>query len=323
MKKLQNISELLFKAMNYSAPEEIPVCFGFLPIAMKENGNQIKKIMAKYPAFFGDDWMDYDYAQRLPFSYQSGSFTDGWGCVWSNLSEGMESYVKGHPLPDRKDILSFHVPEEDLGLPHGFMYLRLLDLRGFEECMMDFAEECDELQILIDKVCNYNVRQMELKCQHESSPICWVGDDLGMQKGLAIGAEKWRKYLKPAFTKIYDVARQYGKQVLMHTDGDIIEIMPDLVESGVKMLNPQFRANGIDCLVDTCKGKIPILLDLDRQLFPFGSPKDMRDHVRETVEKMFLSQGGLGINIEIGPDVSAENIEALVDEMNQMRVYKG
>jgi len=318
---MQNVSELLIKVMNYDYPEEIPVCLGFLPVAMKENGDQIKRIMSKYPEFFGEDWMDYDYNKRLPFSYQSGSFTDGWGCVWSNLSEGMESYVTGHPLPNRKDILTLRAPKEDLGLPHGFMYLRLLDLRGFEECMMDFAEECDEIQILIDKVCEYNVRQMELKCQNDNSPICWVGDDLGLQKGLAIGAEKWRKYLKPAFKKIYEVANHYGKQVLMHTDGDIIEIMPDLVECGVKMINPQFRANGIDNLVETCKGKIPILLDLDRQLFPFGTPKDMRDHVRETVEKMFLPEGGLGINIEIGPEVPIGNLEALIDEMSKIRTY--
>ena len=65
------------------------------------------------------------------------------------------------------------------------------------------------------------------------------------------------------------------------------------------------------------------MLDLDRQLFPFGTPKDMRDHVRETVEKMYLPEGGLGINIEIGMDVPFENIEAMADEMNRMRLYKG
>jgi len=210
-----------------------------------------------------------------------------------------------------------------MGFPHGFMYLRLLDLRGFEEAMMDFAEECAELQILIDKVCDYNVRQMELCCKNNNSPMIWVGDDLGMQKGVAIGATKWRKYLKPAFKHIYDVCHQNGKYVYMHTDGDIIEIMQDLVEVGVNIINPQYRANGIDRLVTTCKGKIPINIDLDRQLFPFATPKDLHDHVRETVEKLYLPQGGLGINIEIGMDVPLRNIEAIVDEIDKMRLYKG
>ena len=319
---MQNTDELILKAIKYEGPEEIPVSISILPAAMKEHGEDMKKIIRKYPDLFGQNWMDYDYAKSLPLSYHKGGYTDAWGCVWSNEHEGMESYVTGHPLSHREDILTLKAPDADIGLPHGFMYLRLLDLRGFEEAMLDFAEECDELQVLIDKVCSYNVRQMEIICKKDPSPLVSIGDDQGMQHGLAIGAAKWRKYLKPAFKKIYDVSHRYGKYVYMHTDGDIIEIMPDLAETGVNMINPQYRANGIDRLVKTCKGKIPVMLDLDRQLFPFGTPKDMRDHVRETVQKMYLPEGGLGITIEIGVDVPLKNADALFDEINKMRCYR-
>ena len=321
---MQNTTELIIKAINYQHPEEVPVFIWFLPAAMKKNGDELKKIFAKYPAFFDDYWQEYNYEKNLPVGYNKGGYTDAWGCIWSNEQEGMASYVTGHPVPNREDILTLKVPEIDVDLiPHGFMYLRILDLRGFEEAMVDFAEECDELQILIDKICDYNVRQMKILCENEKSPIITVGDDQGMQRGLAIGANKWRKYLKPAFKCIYDICHKYGKYVYMHTDGDIIEIMPDLIDTGVNIINPQYRANGIDRLVQTCKGKIPIMLDLDRQLFPFGTPKDLRDHVRETVEKMYMPEGGLGINIEFGMDTPIENVEAVIDEMDRMRLYKG
>ncbi len=321
---MQNTVDLLIKAINYHYPEEIPVSISFLPAAMRENGERIKKIMKNYPAFFDNRMLEYKYdVENLSSSYRYGKYTDAWGCVWENEQEGMEAYVTGHPVPNRKDILALKAPEADMGLPHGFMYLRLLDLRGFEEAMVDFAEECDELQILIDKVCDYNVRQMEILCEKGLSPIISVGDDLGMQKGLAVGAKKWRKYLKPAFKRIYDVCRKHEKYVYMHTDGDIIEIMPDIVETGVNMINPQFRANGIDNLAEVCKGKIPINLDLDRQLFPFAAPKELRDHVREAVQRMYLPEGGLGINIEFGMEVPLENVEAVIDEMDRMRCYKG
>lgn len=319
---MENFNELIIKAMNYQYPDQIPVSISFLPAAMKKNEKDIKEIIKRYPDLFDDSWLSYEYEKSLPFSYQQGSFTDAWGCVWSNEQEGMESYVTGHPIPNREQILDLKAPDVDMGLPHGFMYLRLLDLRGFEEAMIDFAEECDELQILIDKVCDYNVRQMRLCCENNDNPIIWVGDDLGMQNGLAIGARKWRKYLKPAFKKIYDVCHYHGKYVYMHTDGDIIDIMPDLMEVGVNMINPQYRANGIDRLVETCKGKIPINLDLDRQLFPFASPQQLRQHVRDTIEMLYMPAGGLGINIEIGMDVPLENIEAIIDEANKMRFYR-
>ena len=162
-----------------------------------------------------------------------------------------------------------------------------------------------------------------MRCESDSSPLIIVGDDLGMQRGLAIGAEKWRKYLKPAYKKIYDVCHRHGKLVYMHTDGDIIDIMPDLVECGVNMINPQYRANGIDRLVSACRGKIPICLDLDRQSFPFSTPDELRLHVSETVKRLYLPEGGLGLNLEISPDVPLENAVALIDEVNKMRYYHG
>ncbi len=57
------------------------------------------------------------------------------------LKAGMEAIVTGHPVPTREDVHRLEIPTEDAGLPHGFMYLRLQDLRGFEELMIDFAEE--------------------------------------------------------------------------------------------------------------------------------------------------------------------------------------
>ncbi len=109
----------------------------------------------------------------------------------------------------------------------------------------------------------------------------------------------------------------------MHTDGMIYEIMPDLQECGVDMINPQFRANGLDNLVRVCKGKIPINLDLDRQLFPFATPSQLDDHVREAVEAMYLPEGGLGLNIEIGKDVPLENVAALLEAVRKYRTYRG
>jgi hypothetical protein len=301
---------LLLKAMTYDHPEEIPVSVWATPAMWKHNGGEMTRIAKEYPEFFPSipDLNDI----QMSDTYRLGSHTDEWGCVWSNIDEGMEAIVTGHPVPKREDILSLRIPESLGGnIPHGFMYLRLLDLRGFEEAMLDFAEECDELQVLIDKVLEYNCRQIGVRLPGVEDYMIF-GDDLGMQKGIAIGAEKWRKYLKPCYKKMYSLVRGAGKLVYMHTDGDIIEIMPDLAECGVNMINPQYRANGLDNLARVCKGKIPINLDLDRQLFPFASPTELDEHVRECVEALYLPQGGLGIYIELNYDVPMQNAAALL-----------
>jgi len=312
----------LMKAMTFDYPDEIPVSCGILPAAWMHYGEALVDLIKEYPDLI-PNLPDLNNL-HFPDTYRQGEHVDEWGCVWSNIDEGMESIVTGHPVPNREDICHLEIPKNRDGrIPHGFMYLRLLDLRGFEEAMIDFAEECDELQILIDKVTEYNCRQVEAVLpRYKKGDIFWFGDDLGMQKGLAIGAEKWRKYMKPAYTKIYAPIKEKGCYIYMHTDGCIFEIMPDLVDCGVNMINPQVGANGLENLARVCRGKIPIDLDLDRQFFPVATPSQIDDHVRECVETLYLPEGGLALKAELNYEIPLVNIAALFDALRKYRVWK-
>ena len=315
-------TERLIKAINYDYPDEIPVSCSILPAAWIHYGKALVDVVAQYPDLI-PELPDLNNIP-IPETYHLGTHVDEWGCKWSNVDMGMASIVTEHPLPNREDIISLKIPENlDGRMPHGFMYLRLLDLRGFEEAMFDFAEECDELQILIDKVTQYNCRQIEvLLASRSKGDIMWFGDDLGTQHGLTIGAEKWRKYLKPAFSRIYAPVKKKGCYIYMHTDGHILDIMSDIKDCGVDIINPQSRANGIENLARVCKGKIPIDLDLDRQLFPVGTPSQIDDHVRECVEMLYLPEGGLGLKVELNYEIPLDNIVALFDAIRKYRVWR-
>ena len=317
------MSNLLIKAATYQYPEEIPIGVGILPATFIKYGDTLKKLLAKYEDWLGDRWQNYDPYDNMPKSYRLGEYIDAWGCVWSNNTEGFEGIVTGHPVKTREDVHNLKIPDADMGFPHGFMYLRILDLRGFEEAMIDFFEEPPELQLLIDKILEYNIRQVKILLKNNKEKMVFFGDDLGMQKGLAIGAEKWRKYMKPCFAALYKLCKDDGRLVHMHTDGCIYEIMPDLQECGVDIINPQFRANGLDNLERVCKGKIPINLDLDRQMFPLCTPDEIRAHIEECVKRLYLPEGGLALDTGIYPDYPLENIEAMLDTLNEIRFYKG
>ncbi|MHC1695551.1 MAG: uroporphyrinogen decarboxylase family protein [Eubacteriales bacterium] len=314
---------LLKQAARYEHPESLPISIGILPAVWKKYPKEIREMTGEFSHIFGSLSQNYNYEQYTPATYHTGKHTDEWGCVWENIEEGMESYVTGHPIKNAEDIRNLQIPpNRDGRLPHGFMYLRLLDLCGFENAMMLFAEEQEELQILIDKVLEYNCLQIEAVVD-KIGDMMFFGDDLGMQKGLAIGAKKWVKYLKPCFTRMYSIVKKTGRLVYMHTDGCIHEIMPHLQQAGVDMINPQYRANGLDNLVRVCKGKIPINLDLDRQLLPFATPSQIDDHVRECVEALYLPEGGLGLSLELAQDIPLENMYAAITAVDKYRFFKG
>lgn len=316
------VEERFIKCATYSEPDEIPVLVGVLPAAYLGYGSALNELLARYPGLVDSYHINYDFERDCPPRYRKGTYIDGWGCVWRNERDGFDAIVCGHPIPNREDIPAYEPPADLTGYPpHGFMYLRILDLRGFEEAMIDFAEEPEELPVLLQKVTDANIRNVEALCGERQEKMLIFGDDLGMQSGLALGAEKWRKWLKPCFKSIYDVCKANGRFVFMHTDGRIFEIIPDLQEAGVDMVNPQFRPNGLENLVRVCKGRVPICLDLDRQMFPFASPHELKAHVEEAVSALWLKEGGLAINLELGPDIPLKNIEALLSALDSLRCY--
>lgn len=140
-----------YKAMLYQCPERIPISCGILPAAWIKYREELDAIVKLYPTLFGDQPEERDYDQ-VGGNYALGTHVDEWGCRRENIEHGMDSIVVGHPVPVREMVHDLKIPDVDAGCPHGFMYLRLQDLRGFEEVLLDFAEEPPELQLLIDKV---------------------------------------------------------------------------------------------------------------------------------------------------------------------------
>lgn len=316
------------RAIKLDYPETIPVSVGILPAAWIKYGKDLQEIIDRFPQFFGGWKVDLSKVtdDLNPF-YRLGGCVDEWGCVWSNIDEGCNAIVTGHPVKDEDDVFSLQIPPNRNGMiPHGFMYLRLLDLCGFENAMMMFADEGDAIRTLIDKVLEYNIYQFA-HIIPRLGEVAYFGDDLGMQKGLAIGPAKWRKYMKPCFRKLYGMLKAAKPDLLiyMHTDGCIYEIMPDLIDCGVDMINPQYRANGLDNLVRVCRKEqiIPINLDLDRQLFPFASRAELFEHVEECVKTLYLPQGGLGLNVELNYEIPLENIASILEAVDKWRFYKG
>jgi hypothetical protein len=58
-------------------------------------------------------------------------------------------------------------------------------------------------------------------------------------------------------------------------------------------------------------------------MYPFATPAELREHIKSTIEAMYLPSGGLAINIELGHEVPLENMEAILDAINEYRFFKG
>jgi hypothetical protein len=147
-------------------------------------------------------------------------------------------------------------------------------------------------------------------------------DDLGNQRQLMMRPATFRKWLKPGFARMWRPIKAAGQYVYLHSDGMIRDILPDLMEIGLDIINPQVAVNTIDEIARICKGRVCIKANLDDQdIIPHGSPDDVRDHVRETIMELGSPQGGLGIEAKLVGPVPYENLDALFSTADKMRAY--
>lgn len=339
--------ENYIKTVEFKNPRWVPCRVGIMPATWRKYREELEEIILSHPKIFPDykrGCVDFDSIKDP--GYRLGGFTDSWGCVWDNVAEGLEGIVVRSPLERWEDLDSYTPPDpitqgergspidwenieryyasleenEGLpggGLPHGFMYMRLYYLRGFENFMIDIATDDPRLERLISMVLEYNIKYIN-KLIEIGAKMMYFGDDLGTQKSLAIHPEKWRKYLKPCYKKMFSLCKDKNIYVYFHSDGHILEIADDLIECGIDIINLQSRANTFDGIKNRFKGKVCIEVDLDRQLFPFATTKEIREHIKEAIEKLYSDKGGLMLYAECEPDVPLENIEAICSTLEEV-----
>lgn len=232
-----------------------------------------------------------------------GRYTDGWGCVWEALEDGVCGEVKYHPLAEENGgwskLDSFRPPYHILGKadlsqvnkaceqnrdkfiinewepPMPNIFERMQHLRGTEQLFMDLAYGDAEIYRLRDMLFEYYEKQMEMWCNTDVDAV-HIHDDWGTQISLLISPEAWREYFKPVYKRFCEIAKKHNKFVLMHSDGYIRSIIPDLIEIGINAINSQLFCMPIEELAAEFHHKICFWGEIDRQFIqPFGSVQDM------------------------------------------------
>ena len=156
--------------------------------------------------------------------------------------------------------------------------------------------------------------------------IFMTGDDFGQQNGPLLSPEMWRRFIQPGFKAFIDLGHEYGCKVAHHTCGSVKAIIPDIIESGLDILNPvqpDVRDMEYDVLKSEFGGRLCFhgAISIQKTL-PFGTPDDVRNEVRDRAEKLGPNGGFIFCTAHnIQADTSIENVEALFDAYQKFGRY--
>jgi uroporphyrinogen-III decarboxylase len=259
----------------------------------------------------------------------------------------MQGIISHHPLAEGWDRLAlFHPPDphtsddlepwnqaafEDrlrLNVRHGKFTLaggerlweRVHFLRGYENAMSDLGWGEPSLRDLIRLIVDYNIEAVQKYLRYPEVDGIVFGDDWGEQNRLMVSPAAWREYFLDGYRAMFAAVKSRGRLVYFHTDGYLLPVVPDLIAAGADVINLQSRPNGLAGIRAACLGKVTVSVDLDRQrIMPWGTPEEMKAHVREIYCGMEGWRGGLWVKAGIFPDTPLKNILAMCEVFEELR----
>lgn len=206
------------------------------------------------------------------------------------------------------------------------VFSRLCELFGMEQAMVNLYTNRPVIEAALahlDEFYTEFYRHMLDICGDQLE-LFGIGDDFAGNKGLLIRPDLWRALFKPLYAKWLGMAKASGLVTFMHSCGQITEVLPDLIDSGLDVWQTvQTHLPG--------QGAAHIKAEFGRHLAFVGaidttnvlgssSPDEVHAHVREQI--MVLGEGGgyiCGPDHTIMENVPPENVAAMYEAIAEFR----
>jgi uroporphyrinogen decarboxylase len=113
------------------------------------------------------------------------------------------------------------------------------ELRGMDNILADYLVNREFIEALYDRLYAYYT-EVAVRSVKAGVDMVWIVGDIAMQDRIIMGPETWREVDKPRLAKLIQACRAVNPEVFMfiHSDGNVTDVMDDLVEIGFDVVNP-------------------------------------------------------------------------------------
>jgi len=262
----------------------------------------------------------YDYIRITPrYEFPKSWLSDPKAILKS--SKDLNTY----PWPDPEDIDYSSIIESRKYLPEGMkviagpqggIYEEAWLTMGFETVMFSLVEQPDFMGEVFSRIGEFHLKMFERLAQFDHVGGLWLSDDIAYAEGLIMSPEHLRRLIFPWYERFVDVAKRHKIPFLFHSDGNLWQVMEDLIEFGINGLHPiEPKAMDVKEVKQKVGDRLCILgtVDLDYPLSR-GTPDEVRKMVKERMR--YIAPGGgfcIGSSNSITHYVPLENYKALID----------
>jgi uroporphyrinogen decarboxylase len=202
---------------------------------------------------------------------------------------------------------------------------------GYENYLMHQVSNPELVEYYLDKLSLAYIAMLNkyLDAVGDYLQVIQLHDDYGAQNGLLISPNVFRKNMKPFHKKIHDFikSKKPHLKIFFHCCGAIAPLIPDLIDTGIDILNPiQLSASGMDPhYLKKEYGKSLVFWGggcSSQKTMSFESASAVRKEARELIS-IFAPGGGFVFcqDHNIQPTIPPENIVALYETVKDVGAY--
>lgn len=188
--------------------------------------------------------------------------------------------------------------------------------------------EPDWIQDFCETYTDFFIRHYTLLFDEVGHPDgMFIYEDLGFSNGPFCSPKTYREVIYPHHKKLFDFFKDRGLPIILHTCGDVRELVPDLIEVGVDCLQPMEAKAGNDLFefAEKYPGKLGYMGNIDVTVLNTNDTENIRTYLTETIQKV----RALGIpyvfhsDHSIPPDVDLSTYRMALEILETEGVYAG
>jgi uroporphyrinogen decarboxylase len=222
---------------------------------------------------------------------------------WAHGTTGAirsEADFEAFPWPDPDELDLSVLDEMERILPEGMKAYVAVGkifnlgwwLMGFEDYAYALVDQPGLVERLHAKIAEIQTRTVERALEYPCVGLVWHADDMAYRTGLMVSPEVLRVQIFPAYQRINDKCRQRNVLKVFHSDGDVGQLMGDIIEAGFDAFNPiEPVAMDIRALKKQVGDRLSLIGNVDLSYtLTRGTPEEVRAEVRDLIRD--LAPGG-------------------------------
>ena len=197
------------------------------------------------------------------------------------------------------------------GVGVGFddLYSVLMDLELFSFAIYD---EPEHIKKILNRINENRVQLVQAIIKENLSPIFFTWSDIAYKGSTMFSKKILQEFFIPCLKNICKPLKEAGIKIIFHSDGNVMNILDDMIDAGIDGLNPIEPIAGMDIgyLKKKYYRKLILVGNVDcSQVLPFGTKKDLINATKECIRQASIGGGHfIGSSSEIVPSTPLENV---------------